>query len=39
MATSQAKVCAAAIIELMQGNQPDQNPTMANTCLQHGQRK
>lgn len=32
MATSQAKVCAAAVIELMQGNQPDQNPTIANTC-------
>ena len=32
MATSQAKVCAAAIIELLQGNQPDQNPVMANTC-------
>jgi NADPH-dependent 2,4-dienoyl-CoA reductase/sulfur reductase-like enzyme len=32
MATSQAKVCAAAIIELMQGQQPDQNPTIVNTC-------
>lgn len=32
MATSHAKVCAAAVIELMQGNQPDQNPTIANTC-------
>lgn len=32
MATSQAKVCAAAIIELMQGGMPDQNPTIANTC-------
>ncbi len=32
MATSQAKVCAAAIIELMQGQAPDQNPTIANTC-------
>lgn len=32
MATSQAKVCAAAIIELMQGKQPDQNPSIVNTC-------
>jgi NADPH-dependent 2,4-dienoyl-CoA reductase/sulfur reductase-like enzyme len=32
MATSQAKVCAAAIIELLQGNPPDQNPTIVNTC-------
>ncbi len=32
MATSQAKVCAAAVIELMQGKQPDQSPTIANTC-------
>ena len=32
MATSQAKVCAAAIIELLQGQAPDQNPTIANTC-------
>ncbi|MDZ4202349.1 MAG: NAD(P)/FAD-dependent oxidoreductase [Gallionella sp.] len=32
MATSQAKVCAAAIIEMLQGRAPDQNPTIANTC-------
>ena len=32
MATSQAKVCTAAIIELMQGRQPDQNPVVVNTC-------
>lgn len=32
MATAQAKICAAAIIELMDGKQPDQNPTLANTC-------
>lgn len=32
MATSQAKVCAAAIIELMQGRQPDDSPIVANTC-------
>lgn len=32
MASAQAKVCVAAIIELMQGKQPDQNPTVVNTC-------
>jgi NADPH-dependent 2,4-dienoyl-CoA reductase/sulfur reductase-like enzyme len=32
MATAQAKICAAAVIELLHGNQPDQNPTLANTC-------
>ena len=32
LATSQAKVCAAAIIELMQGRQPDPAPAIANTC-------
>jgi len=32
LATSQAKVCAAAIIELMQGRQPDPGPAIANTC-------
>lgn len=32
LATSQAKVCAAAIIELMQGRQPDSDPAIANTC-------
>ena len=32
MASAQAKVCAAAIIELMQGKQPDQHPTVVNTC-------
>ncbi|MFH2139787.1 MAG: NAD(P)/FAD-dependent oxidoreductase [Pseudomonadota bacterium] len=32
MATSQAKICAAAIIELMGGKQPDQAPVIANTC-------
>lgn len=32
MATSQAKICAAAIIELMQGQAPDPAPTIANTC-------
>jgi len=32
MATSQAKICAAAIIELMGGGQPDADPAIANTC-------
>jgi NADPH-dependent 2,4-dienoyl-CoA reductase/sulfur reductase-like enzyme len=32
MATSQAKVTAAAIIELLAGNQPDPDPVLANTC-------
>lgn len=32
LATSQAKVCAAAIVELMQGRQPDPGPAIANTC-------
>ena len=32
MATTQAKICAAAVIELLQGNQPDQSPSLANTC-------
>ena len=32
MATAQAKICAAAVIELLSGNQPDQNPTLANAC-------
>jgi NADPH-dependent 2,4-dienoyl-CoA reductase/sulfur reductase-like enzyme len=32
MANSQAKICAAAVVELLQGNQPDPNPSAANTC-------
>jgi len=32
MATSQARVCASAIVELMHGRQPDQSPVFANTC-------
>ncbi len=32
MATSQARVCASAIVELMHGRQPDQHPVFANTC-------
>jgi len=31
-ATSEAKICAAAIIELLQGGQPDPEPVIANTC-------
>jgi hypothetical protein len=32
MATSQARVCASAIVELMQGRLPDPEPVFANTC-------
>ena len=32
MATSQAKIAAAAIIELLNGAQPDGAPVIANTC-------
>lgn len=32
MATSQARVCASAIVELMQGKLPDPEPVFANTC-------
>jgi NADPH-dependent 2,4-dienoyl-CoA reductase/sulfur reductase-like enzyme len=32
MATSQAKICAAAVIEMMSGKQVDQAPVIANTC-------
>jgi NADPH-dependent 2,4-dienoyl-CoA reductase/sulfur reductase-like enzyme len=32
MATSQAKVCASAIVSLLQGNTPDPQPVFANTC-------
>jgi NADPH-dependent 2,4-dienoyl-CoA reductase/sulfur reductase-like enzyme len=32
MATSQAKVTAAAIIEMLAGNAPDPDPVVANTC-------
>jgi len=32
MATSQAKVCAAAIVDLMAGNAPNPTPVFANTC-------
>lgn len=32
MANSQAKVCAAAVIELLSGRTPNPNPVMSNTC-------
>lgn len=32
MANSQAKVCAAAIVDLMAGNPPNPTPVFANTC-------
>ena len=32
MATSQAKVCAAAVVDLMAGNTPNPAPVFANTC-------
>jgi NADPH-dependent 2,4-dienoyl-CoA reductase/sulfur reductase-like enzyme len=32
IATSQARVCASAIVELMQGRLPDPEPVFANTC-------
>lgn len=32
MATSQAKVCASAIVSLLSGESPDPQPVFANTC-------
>jgi sulfite dehydrogenase len=32
MANSQAKVCAAALVELLNGREPNPNPVMNNTC-------
>ncbi len=32
MANAQAKVCAAAVIELLAGNEPNPNPVLNNTC-------
>jgi sulfide dehydrogenase [flavocytochrome c] flavoprotein chain len=32
MATSQARVCASAIVEIMHGRKPDPSPVFANTC-------
>jgi NADPH-dependent 2,4-dienoyl-CoA reductase/sulfur reductase-like enzyme len=35
MATSQAKVCASAIANLMAGQEPDPQPVFANTCYSY----
>jgi len=35
MATSQARVCANAIVALMSGNTPDPAPVFANTCYSY----
>jgi sulfide dehydrogenase [flavocytochrome c] flavoprotein chain len=35
MATSQARVCASAIVELMQHRNPDPAPVFANTCYSY----
>lgn len=35
MATSQARVCASAIVELMHGRTPDPSPVFANTCYSY----
>ena len=35
MATSQARVCANAIVELMQHRMPDPSPVFANTCYSY----
>ena len=35
IATSQARVCASAIVELMQGRMPDLAPVLANTCYSY----
>jgi sulfide dehydrogenase [flavocytochrome c] flavoprotein subunit len=32
MANAQAKVCAAAILQLLRGNTPDPDPVLTNTC-------
>jgi sulfide dehydrogenase [flavocytochrome c] flavoprotein chain len=32
MANAQGKVCAAALVELLNGREPDPNPVMTNTC-------
>jgi NADPH-dependent 2,4-dienoyl-CoA reductase/sulfur reductase-like enzyme len=32
MATNHAKICASAIVELLNGRQPDAAPVVANTC-------
>jgi NADPH-dependent 2,4-dienoyl-CoA reductase/sulfur reductase-like enzyme len=35
IATSQARVCASAIVELLSGNAPDPVPVFANTCYSY----
>jgi NADPH-dependent 2,4-dienoyl-CoA reductase/sulfur reductase-like enzyme len=35
VATSQAKVCASAIVSLLQGKAPDPQPVFANTCYSY----
>ena len=35
MATSHAKICASAIVELMQHRTPDPSPVFANTCYSY----
>lgn len=35
IATSQARICASAIVELMQGRMPDPEPVFANTCYSY----
>ncbi|NOT15052.1 MAG: FAD-dependent oxidoreductase [Methylotenera sp.] len=35
IATSQARVCASAIVELMKGQSPDPAPVFANTCYSY----
>jgi len=32
MANQHAKVCAAAVVDLLSGRQPEQNPMLTNTC-------
>jgi sulfite dehydrogenase len=32
MANAQGKVCAAALVELLNGREPNPNPVMSNTC-------
>ncbi len=39
MATSQARICASAIVELMQGKMPDSAPVFANTCYSYVNEK
>jgi sulfide dehydrogenase [flavocytochrome c] flavoprotein subunit len=35
MASSQAKICANAVVQLMAGEQPDQEPVFSNTCYSY----